>query len=170
MRKTFLRIPRGTPRRNWLAFYKSWDGKENEPYLKGIITMKYRRKLIEVRTLPGQIDGARLRTLYRELESCINVDGPAVVLDCSMLNQIDKPAIHFLLCCLEEAMKRNGDIRLAAPQPELKAEIESTGLDTLFQVFDSIEDALESFRMPRMNFILPEQSAGNDRRASENAA
>ena len=132
--------------------------------------MRYRKRLIEVRTLPGQIDGARLRTLYHELENCINVDSPAVVLDCSMLLNVDKPAIHFLLCCLEEAMKRNGDIRLAAPQPALMAEIRSTGLDSLFQIFESIEDALESFRMPRMNFILPEQSAASGRRASENAA
>lgn len=132
--------------------------------------MKYRRRLIEVRTLPGKIDGARMRTLYRELEDCINVDGPAVVLDCSMLSQVDKPTIHFLLCCLEEALKRNGDIRLAALQPASMAEIRSTGLDLLFQIFDTIEDALESFRMPRMSFIPPKQSAVNDRRASENAA
>jgi len=132
--------------------------------------MKYRKRLIEVRTLPGKIDGARLRTLYHELEGCINVDGPAVVLDCSLLCRVDKPAIHFLLCCLEEAMKRNGDIRLAALQPALRAEMRSTGLDSLFQIFESVEDALESFQMSRMNFILPEQSAANDRRASENAA
>jgi anti-anti-sigma factor len=132
--------------------------------------MKYRKRLIEVRTLPGKIDGPRLRTLYHELESCINVDSPAVVLDCSLLCQVDKPAIHFLLCCLEEAMKRNGDIRLAGLQPALTAEIRSTGLDSLFQIFDSIDDALESFRMPRMTFILPEESGANDRRANENAA
>ena len=132
--------------------------------------MKYRKRLIEVRTLPGKIDGARLRTLYHELEGCINVDSPAVVLDCSLLCHVDKPAIHFLLCCLEEAMKRNGDIRLAALQPALRAEIRSTGLDSLFQVFETVEDALESFQTPRMNFILPEQPVANDRRASENAA
>jgi anti-anti-sigma factor len=132
--------------------------------------MQYRRRLIEVRTLPGKIDGAQLRILYRDLESCINVDGPAVVLDCSMLRHVDKPALHFLLCCLEEAMKRNGDIRLAALQPELMAEVQSTGLSSLFQIFDSIEDALASFQMPRMNFILPEPSAASGRRASENAA
>ena len=133
--------------------------------------MKNRRRLIEVRTLPGQIDGARLANLYRELESCINVDGPAVVLDCSMLTQVDKPAIHFLLCCLEEAMKRNGDIRLAALQPELMAEIQSAGLASLFQVYESIDEALESFRMPHMNFIMPGHTATtNNRSASENAA
>jgi anti-anti-sigma regulatory factor len=87
-----------------------------------------------------------------------------------MLSQVDKPAIHFLLCCLEEAMKRKGDIRLAALQPELIAEIQSTGLNSLFQIFETVDDALESFQMPRMTFILPEQSAANGRRASENAA
>ncbi len=132
--------------------------------------MKYRKRLIEVRTLPGKIDGPRLKTLYHELESCINVDAPAVVLDCSLLCQVDKPAIHFLLCCLEEAMKRNGDIRLADLQPSVRAEMRSTGLESLFQVFESVEDALESFQMPRMNFILPEQVSANDQRASENAA
>ena len=132
--------------------------------------MKYRKRLIEVRTLPGKIDGLRLRTLYHELESCINVDAPAVVLDCSMLCEVDKPAIHFLLCCLEEAMKRNGDIRLAALQPALRTEMRSTGLESLFQIFESVEEALESFQMPGMNFILPDQSVANDQRASENAA
>ena len=47
--------------------------------------MKYRKRLIEVRTLPVKIDGARLRTLYHELESCINVDAPLWCLDCSLL-------------------------------------------------------------------------------------
>jgi len=132
--------------------------------------MKPRKRFIEVRTLPPQIDGARLRTLYRDLESCINVDGPAVVLDCSLLRHADKPAIHFLLCCLEEAMKRNGDIRLAALQPDLMTEIRALGVDALFQIYDSVEDALESFRTPRINFIHPVQSAVNNRSASENAA
>ncbi len=132
--------------------------------------MKYRKRFIEVRTLPPQIDGTRLRALYCDLESCINVDGPAVVLDCSMLRHLDKHAIHFLLCCLEEAIKRNGDIRLAALQPELMRDTQTTGLNSLFQIYDSVEDALDSFQAPRMNFILPEQPAASGRRASENAA
>lgn len=132
--------------------------------------MKYRKKMIEVRTLPELIDGRRLAALYRDMESCINVDGPAVVLDCSLLHQVDKPAIHFLLCCLEEAMKRNGDVRLAAPSEPLMAKLRSTGLDSLFQTFESVDEARDSFRMPRINFFIPAQSAASDQRASENAA
>ena len=132
--------------------------------------MKYRKRFIEVRTLPPQIDGARMRTLYRDLESCINVDSPAVVLDCSILCHADKPAIHFLLCCLEEAMKRNGDIRLAALQPELMSEVQATGVDALFEIYETVEDALESFQTQRMKFMVPGHVALANPSASENAA
>lgn len=132
--------------------------------------MKYRKRFIEVRTLPPQIDGSRLRALYGDLESCINVYAPAVVLDCSLLRHVDKPTLHFLLCCLEEAMKRNGDIRLAALQPSLMTEMRSIGLESLFQIYESVEEALESFQAPQIDFILPGQSAANNRQASENAA
>lgn len=117
-----------------------------------------------------QIDGVQQEALYRELEACINVDRPAVVLDCSLLRRLDKPAIHFLLCCLEEAMKRNGDVRLAALQPETKMAMESTGAALLFETFESIGEALESFRVPQMGGILPAPSTASDQGASENAA
>ncbi len=132
--------------------------------------MKHRNRSIEVRKLPERIEGPRLAELYRDMETCINVDGPAVVLDCSSLRQVDKPAIHFLLCCLEEAMKRNGDLRLAALAPHSRAEIGSMGLDSLFQIFESVDEAVESFRVPRMRFCIPSQSAASNQRATEHAA
>ena len=132
--------------------------------------MKYRNRSIEVRKLPERIEGSRLAELYRDMETCINVDGPAVVLDCSLLRQVDKPATHFLLCCLEEAMKRNGDLRLAALAPHSRAEIGSMGLDCLFQIFESVDEAVESFRIPKMRCCIPSQSVANSQRATENAA
>jgi anti-anti-sigma regulatory factor len=132
--------------------------------------MKHRNRSIEVKKLPERIEGPRLADLYRDMETCINVDGPAVVLDCSLLRQVDKPAIHFLLCCLEEAMKRNGDLRLAALTQHPMAEIASKGLNSLFQIFESVDEAVESFRIPRMHFCIPSQSAANNQRATENAA
>jgi len=132
--------------------------------------MTNQRRSIAVRTLPKQIDGVQRKALYRDLEGCINVDRPAVVFDCSELRQLDKPAIHFLLCCLEEAMKRNGDVRLAAPSREAKLVMESMGIDLLFQVFENIGEALESFHTPQMSIILHQQSTANDQRMSENAA
>ena len=131
--------------------------------------MKDHNQPIAIRTLPEQLDASHQRALYRELESCINVDRPAVVLDCSRLRQLDNGASHFLLCCLEEAIKRNGDVRLAALRPEASKAFRSTGLDHLFQSFDSIGEAVESFRLPMMSQVQ-ESSAANQQRAQDNAA
>lgn len=113
---------------------------------------------ISIRKMPSQIDRAHQKDFYRELESYINVDRPSVVLDCSLLVNLDRHAIHLLLCCLEEAMKRNGDVRLAAVRPEVRSILRSTGLDSIFQVFDSIADAVESFRRPHIALLPPDFS------------
>ena len=121
--------------------------------------MKKTRRTISVRKLPEKLDSAHEKTLYRELESCINVDRPSVVLDCSMLVRLDRRAIHLLLCCLEEAMKRNGDVRLAALSPEVQSVFKSSGLDAIFHAFDQVDEAVESFRVSGISIVDREHSA-----------
>jgi anti-sigma B factor antagonist len=139
--------------------------------------MRETRRTISIRKLPVKLDSAHQKALYRELESCINVDRPCVVLDCSMLAELDRRAIHLLLCCLEEAMKRNGDVRLAALRPAAQSVLRSAGLDAIFQVFDDISEAVDSFRTPRISVLTREQpmpaieiSASNQSQAQESAA
>lgn len=117
--------------------------------------MKDRNRTVSLRKLPNRFDRAQQKVLYSEFESCIGVDRPCVVLDCSLLEQLDRPTIQLLLSFLEEAMKRNGDVRLAALHPELKVTFASIGLDLLFQVFDEVTDAEESFRLPRIPPVSP---------------
>lgn len=128
------------------------------------------RQSIAIRTLPEQLDTSRQRALYCELESCLNVDRPALVLDCSRLSELNDSAIHFLLCCLEEAIKRNGDVRLAALRAETCKGFRSSGLDRLFQIFDNIGEAAESFRLPMIDLIHREQSSATQQPARDNAA
>jgi len=132
--------------------------------------MKRRNRPVSIRKLPERFDGAHRKSFYQEIESCINVDRPLVVLDCSMLSVLDRPALQALLCCLEEAMKRNGDVRLAALRPESRAILHSTGLDSLFEVFDSIGEAVESFHMPHFSFTPLEQFVSSDSNVESNAA
>ena len=72
---------------------------------------------VTVRHLPVKLDAQERKTFYRLLQGCISEDRPRLVFDCSQLRELDPPAIHFLLCCLEEAMKWNGDVRLAVVSP-----------------------------------------------------
>lgn len=109
---------------------------------------------VAVRRLPQGMSGARRHEVYRDLESCISVDRPAVVLDCSDLSNLDRSAIHLLLCCLEEAMKRNGDIRLACVSQELGAALRNANAESLFQTFENVSQAVDSFH--RSHFDLAE--------------
>jgi hypothetical protein len=53
--------------------------------------------------------------------------------------------LQVLLHCLEEAMKRNGDVKLAAIPPAAAAILELTRVDRLFEAFDDTVTAVNSF-------------------------
>lgn len=111
--------------------------------------MRTTKGTITVRTIPAKRDGIHQLAFYRDLENDIDLDRPKVVLDCSQLPELDHDSIYLLLCCLEEAMRRNGDVRLAALQPNARPVLKSTGLDQVFQSFENVEEAVGSFRGQR---------------------
>ena len=113
--------------------------------------MTLRQRNVIVRQLPATLDARARKVFYHLLEDCINVDRPLLVFDCCQLRDLDGTAIHFLLCCLEEAMKRNGDVKLAALAPNVKARLESAGTYRIFEIFDTIADAVDSYRQPRLS-------------------
>jgi anti-sigma B factor antagonist len=131
--------------------------------------MKNRARSVSITRLPDQREGLPEQTVYSHLESCINVDRPAVVIDCSNIEFLDRPALHLLLCCLEEAMKRNGDVRLAALRPEVRVVLHSTGIDYLFQCFETVDEAVESYGRMQVNAGWPERLLA-DEQSKPNAA
>jgi anti-sigma B factor antagonist len=86
---------------------------------------------------------------------------PRIVLDCCKLRQLDKPTIYLLLCSLEEAVKRNGDIKLGAIPAGGSAIFDLPGLDGLFEDFDTISGAIDSFQRLPLDGILPKDAFGS---------
>jgi anti-anti-sigma factor len=107
--------------------------------------MTLRTCAVSIKQLPDKLDVKRGRLFFRELESSIDVERPRIVLDCSPVHEMDRYALHLLLCCLEGAIKRNGDVRLAAVTPTAMHNLQLAGIDRLFQIFSSVEGAVESF-------------------------
>ena len=107
--------------------------------------MTLRARVVTVKQLPGELNSKGELLFHSELESCVNTDRPCIVLDCSKVCQMDRSAIRLLLCCLEEAMKRNGDVKLTALRAEAMAALELSGIDRLFETFDTIAEAVNSF-------------------------
>ena len=99
-----------------------------------------------VKHLPETLSLKQQRLFFAEMESCLSIDGPCIVLDCSRVSRMDRSAIHLLLCCLEEAMKRNGDVKLAAIPAGAREPLKVTGVDRLFEMFETNTEAVNSFR------------------------
>lgn len=132
--------------------------------------MALRLRAVLVKQLPETLDAKQWRAFLREFESSIDVDRPCVVLDCSRVRQTEDAAIRLLICCLEGAMKRNGDVRLAAVPPDVLAILEFTGVDRLFQVFETTQDAIDSFHRRTLHVCPHPITPASSFPASENAA
>jgi len=124
---------------------------------------------VSVRQLPAG-DKKKREAFLLELRSSFEVDRPRLVINCSSLHAADVHSIHLLLCCLEEAMKRKGDVKLAAVPRATRALLESAGVGRLFEMFETEVDAVRSFQRRAFNSTAQALTSRPGIRASENAA
>jgi anti-anti-sigma factor len=111
-------------------------------------------RTVTVKQVPEKLNIKQRWAFFREMEACMNLDRPRIVLDCSRLRSIDKTAIHLMLRCLEEAMKRNGDVKLASIPAGSKAILDLTGVSRLFEIFPTPAEAVKSFHQLPVNAAL----------------
>jgi anti-sigma B factor antagonist len=108
----------------------------------------YTKRPVIVMELPQRLDRTQARAFLAELQPILENDRPSIVLDCSQIQHLDSAGVEMLLCCLEEAMKRDGDLKLAAISPASAVILELMRVDRLFEVFDTAEQAMQSFHVP----------------------
>ena len=107
--------------------------------------MTVRIRPVTVMQLPERLGVREGRSFLREVEDCMNMERPYLVLDCSAISHLDNSVVHLLLRCLEEAMKRNGDVKLAGIPLMTEGVPGLTGTSRLFEIFDTTADAVNSF-------------------------
>lgn len=105
----------------------------------------YTRGPVVVMELPEKLNREEGKAFLDELQPLLEVDRPRIVLDCSQMQNIDSAGIEILLHCMEETMKRDGDLKLAALSPASAAILELMRVDRLFEVFATADEATKSF-------------------------
>jgi anti-sigma B factor antagonist len=100
---------------------------------------------VVVLEVPEQLDKAECEAFQKELQSLMEGERPRIVLDCCQVRQIDSLGVEMLLYCMDEVMKRDGDVKLAALSPEVAIILELMKVDRLFEIFESTDEAVESF-------------------------
>jgi len=98
-----------------------------------------------VMQVPERFYGAEADSFRQELKTLLQAERPRIVLDCSGIKDIDSTGVETLLQCMDEAMKRDGDVKLAAVAPGSAVILELMKVDRLFEVFDSADEAVRSF-------------------------
>lgn len=122
--------------------------------------MTIRERVVTVKQLPEILDVKQEQIFLREIQNLMNVERPCVVLDCSNVRQMDRSGIHLLLCCLEEAMKRNGDVKLAGLPLGAEVILEQTGARRLFDIYATPAEAVDSFRRLPIGVVSQASEAG----------
>jgi anti-anti-sigma factor len=116
-------------------------------------------KPVVVQELPERLTMKSAHLFFREAAPFLKADRPRVVFDFSHVSQLDCAGVEMLLLCMEEAMKRNGDLKLAAVPSGPAVILELTRVDRLFETFETVAEAVESFDyLPVQAFQPPQQS------------
>lgn len=85
------------------------------------------------------------RVFLKEVQPFLNSDRPQVVFDMSQVQHIDAAGVDVLLACMRDAVKRDGDLKLAALSEPAAVVLELTRAGRLFEIYETSTAAVKSF-------------------------
>lgn len=74
--------------------------------------------------------------------------GQSIIVDLEGLEYIDSLGLGILLCVLQWARRRGGDLSLAAPQRQVREVLEGCGMTGVFSVSRSVREAASGASLP----------------------
>lgn len=100
---------------------------------------------VVVMQVPEVLNVREVRNFMDELGPLLESNRPRIVLDCSQVRSMESAGVEMLLRCLEEVLKRDGDLKLASLSPEAEVILELMRVARVFETFQTCEDAVRSF-------------------------
>jgi anti-anti-sigma factor len=91
--------------------------------------------------LKGRLDAAAAPGLLARLTGAISDGRIRIVVDLAEVPFIDSTGLGVLISSLKAARRAEGDLRLAAPGPQVRKLLRLTALDRVFAVLDAPEAA-----------------------------
>lgn len=83
--------------------------------------------------------------LYQTIRGIINNDQKKIIMDLKNVNWISSLGVGALMRSLTTVRNTNGDLRLSGVSDKVKNVFFITKLDSVFQIFSNLEDAVQSF-------------------------
>jgi anti-sigma B factor antagonist len=96
-----------------------------------------------VLTTSGRLDITTAWQFRLKLQECISKLSRHVVVNLGQVNFIDSSGLTSLVAGMRDADKIKGSFRICNVHPEAKLVFEVTMMDTVFEIFETEEEALE---------------------------
>ena len=92
------------------------------------------------------VDGLTAEDLQRVFSSEVEAGRKNLVADFAGVDYTSSAGLRVLLATLKQTRSRGGDLRLAAPRPEVSKVLDLSGFTGILRVFPTVDDAVRSFR------------------------
>ena len=93
----------------------------------------------------GRLDVAGAPALKDAISEALKNVQPRVVLDLEGVSFVDSTGLGSVIAALKQVRSSQGDLRLAAPNQQVRVVLELTTLDRVFPYYSTVEEALSGF-------------------------
>jgi anti-anti-sigma factor len=93
----------------------------------------------------GRLDVAGAPALKDAISEAVKNGTPRVVLDMEGISFVDSTGLGSVIAALKQIRSSQGDLRLAAPNQQVRVVLELTTLDRVFPYYSTVEEALTGF-------------------------
>lgn len=99
---------------------------------------------IGVIPIDGRLDASNVANLKKDFLAWLG-ETNNFVLDLSRMDFIDSTGLGGIVACLKYASEKNGDLKIACLQSKPRLVFEITRANKIFDIFDDVKSAVESF-------------------------
>jgi anti-sigma B factor antagonist len=93
----------------------------------------------------GRLDVAGAPTLKAAIGEAVKNGTPRLIIDMEGVSFVDSTGLGSVIAALKLVRGSKGDLRLAAPNQQVRVVLELTTLDRVFAYYPTVEDALTDF-------------------------
>ncbi len=93
----------------------------------------------------GRLDVTGAPTLKEAIGEAVKNGKPRLVIDMEGVSFVDSTGLGSVIAALKLVRSSQGDLRLAAPNQQVRVVLELTTLDRVFPYYATVEEALTGF-------------------------
>jgi anti-anti-sigma factor len=96
-------------------------------------------------SVTGRVDSSNANELDATLSQLVSDGHNKLVLELTGITYMSSAGLRAIVSALRGAKKKRGDVRIAAPSERVSEVFALAGLNPLFQTFDDVDTAVNSF-------------------------